>query len=161
MALIEDKKDINDVVDIDLSPIKKKRFRINGDNNKILELNTSDTTIIKRIPEMQAKLEKLASEATSFTDEELDDNTADGLDKLSKKLDSIDSKMRKVVDELFDAPVSAVCADDGSMYDVFDGQFRFEYVIGKIISLYEENISAEYSKLRSRVNSHTAKYVKK
>lgn len=160
MGLIEEKDTVNDVIDVDISPIKKKRFRINGDNNKILELNVSDTTIIKRISEAEKKLKKLAEEATSFTDDELKDNSADGLETFSKKLDSIDSKMRTIVDEIFNAPVSAVCADDGSMYDPFDGQFRFEYIIEKIIALYEENITVEYSKLHERVKKHTSKYIK-
>jgi hypothetical protein len=160
MGLIEEKDTVNDVIDVDISPIKKKRFRINGDNNKILELNVSDTTIIKRIPEAEKKLKKLAEEATSFTDDELKDNSADGLETFSKKLDSIDSKMRTIVDGIFNAPVSAVCADDGSMYDPFDGQFRFEYIIEKIIALYEENITVEYSKLHERVKKHTSKYIK-
>lgn len=158
MALVDEKS--TDIIDIDLSPIKKKRFRINGDNDKILELNTSDTTIIKRIPEAQKKLDKLADEAKSFTKEELNDNSAEGLEKLSDKLDKIDSKMREVIDDLFKAPVSEVCADDGSMYDLFEGQLRFEYIIDKIIGLYEDNISNEYSKLRSRIQKHTSKYIK-
>ena len=35
----------DDIQDLNLSAIKKKRFRINGDSNKILELNTSDLSI--------------------------------------------------------------------------------------------------------------------
>ena len=38
-----------DIQDIDLSAIKKKRFRINGDSSKILELNTSDLSISSRL----------------------------------------------------------------------------------------------------------------
>lgn len=162
MALIDDNKNIeDDIIDVDISPIKKKRFRFNRDNNKILELNTSDITMLDRVLGIEAKLNELANEATNFNAEELKDNTPEGLEKLNKKLNTIDSKMRKCVDELFNAPVSSVCADDGSMYDIFDGKFRFEYVIDKIIGLYEDNISAEYSKLRNRMKSHTDKYVNK
>ena len=135
MALNDDNKNIieDDIIDVDISPIKKKRFRFNRDNNKVLELNTSDITILDRILGIEEKLNKLAKEATQFSEEELKDNTEEGLAKLNKKLNTIDSNMRKCVDELFNAPVSSVCADDGSMYDLFDGKFRFEYVIDKII----------------------------
>lgn len=162
MALTENPTNAQeDIIDVDLSPIKKKRFRINGDNSKILELNVSDTGILERILTVEPQLRKLGEEATTFTDDELEDNSEEALEKFSKKLSSIDDKMRSLIDDLFRAPVSAVCADDGTMYDVFDGEFRFERIISAVIGLYEANISSEYKKLHNRMKKHTSKYVKK
>lgn len=157
MALTEDVKD-TDIIDIEMPLIKKKRFRINGDSSKILELNTSDFTILNRVVSTKKKLDSLAEDATSLSEKELKDNTLEGLEKLNEKLKHIDEKMRALIDELFNAPVSAVCASDGSMYDVFDGQFRFELVMANIMKLYEDNISSEYAKVVSRMEKHTSKY---
>lgn len=160
MALTEDIKD-TDIIDIEMPLIKKKRFRINGDSSKILELNTSDFTILNRVVSTKKKLDSLAEDATSLSEKELKDNTLEGLEKLNEKLKRIDEKMRALIDELFNAPVSAVCASDGSMYDVFDGQFRFELVMANIMKLYEDNISSEYAKVVSRMEKHTSKYTNK
>ena len=160
MALTEDIKD-TDIIDIEMPLIKKKKFRINGDSSKILELNTSDFTILDRVVSTKKRLDSLADEATSLSEKELKDNTLEGLEKLNEKLKRIDEKMRALIDELFNAPVSAVCASDGSMYDVFDGQFRFELVMANIMKLYEDNISSEYAKVVSRMEKHTSKYTNK
>lgn len=160
MALTEDIKD-TDIIDIEMPLIKKKKFRINGDSSKILELNTSDFTILDRVVSTKKRLDSLAEDATSLSEKELKDNTLEGLEKLNEKLKRIDEKMRALMDELFNAPVSAVCASDGSMYDVFDGQFRFELVMANIMKLYEDNISSEYAKVVSRMEKHTSKYTNK
>ena len=149
----------NDIIDIDLAPIKRKRFRINGDNNKIVELNTTDVGIVSRLSKVYPKLQKLAEEATTFTDEELHDNTETGLEKFAKKLEGIDGKMRSLVDELFDAKVSDACCDGGSMYDPFNGMFRFEHIINTLASLYENDFSKEFNAMRKRVSKHTSKYI--
>ena len=47
-----------DVIDIDLSPTKKKSFRIDGDNSRIIYLNTSDVNIAIRLEELYPKLLK-------------------------------------------------------------------------------------------------------
>ena len=52
------------VVDIELGSLRKQRFRINGDNNRILELNTSDMGIITRLSELYPKLQELADKAS-------------------------------------------------------------------------------------------------
>lgn len=104
----------DDVQDIDLSVTSKKRFRINGDPNKILELNTSDLSISSRLTVAYNRLLKYM-EDVSKTLEDLPDD-ADGLtsmqeELIDKQLHDIDVKMRKEVDYIFDAPVSEVCAD--------------------------------------------------
>ena len=40
---------------IDLSVFRKKQFTIDGDENRILELDTSDLNIIKRIKESKSE----------------------------------------------------------------------------------------------------------
>lgn len=155
----EKTKVADNVVDIDLSPIKKQSFRINGDNDKMLELNTSDMNIVVRLNKIYPKLQKLADEAVELSKTDMD-NTEEGLNKFATKLEEIDVKMSNLVDELFDANVSAVCKDGGSMYDPFNGTFRFEHIINTLANLYTNNFSKEFSKMKQRVNKHTSKYIK-
>ena len=157
MGLVNNEEEI---VDLDLSVAKKKRIRINGDNSKILELNISDIGIVSRLSKLYPKLQKLAEKSMTFSKEELEDNTEEGLKKFADKLDSIDEEMRKLIDELFNANVSEVCKDGGSMYDLFEGMFRFEHIITKLSQLYETNLESEFSKMRKRIDKHTGKYIK-
>lgn len=147
--------------DIDLSAIRKKRFRIDGDNNRILELNTSDFGVIVRLKETYPTLTDLAMQvgSTGF-DFEDDDDEITRLDKAGSIIDSIDKQMREKIDYIFNSNVSEVCAPSGTMYDLINGKFRFEYILEKIAALYSGQIKKEYSKMASRLKKHTAKYHK-
>lgn len=154
----------DDIQDVDLSAIKKKRFRINGDNNKILELNTSDLQIVSRLSTAYEKLmedmEKVGTVLSTLPENE--DELDDEKEKLMRKqLKEIDDTMKERIDYIFDAPVSAACSDGGSMYDPFEGMFRFEHIIEAILKLYERNLDSEFNKMRRRVSAKTSKYVKK
>lgn len=146
----------NNIVDIDLSITRKKRFRIDGDDNRIIELNTSDMTILNRLDEADKQLRELADKATFGLSETGDDDNADAV----KELLATDKQMRAIIDYLFDAPVSGVCAPDGSMYDPFNGKYRFEHIMEILFALYEKNISEEIKKMRKNVQKHTDKYTK-
>ena len=160
MGLLDDTKKVTDAVadeltDIDLSATRKQRFRINGDNNRILELNVSDMGIITRVNEIYPKLQKLAVEASKLTFDDDDEST---LNRAGTTIKEIDLKMRELIDELFDSNVSEICAPSGSMYDPFDGKFRFEHIIESLAELYSNNFSEQFKKMSANVNKHTAKY---
>lgn len=157
---------VNDIVDVNFDDIRKKKFRIDGDNNRILELNTSDLSVINRIEdsypklvalEQKASLMKVQSEGSD--DDSLDEAVEKG--NISQVLREIDSEMREIMDYIFDADVSEKCAPSGSMFDPFNGEFRYEYVLDKLTKLYETNLDKEYALMRKRINKHTDKYIRK
>lgn len=158
----------NNIIDLDLSVTSKKQFRINGDDDRILELNTSDMGIIARVTDFYPKLKELQNRATdlmSGIDEEaLESEDLDTsipvLATVAERLKAIDQEMRDMIDQVFDAPVSEICAPDGSMYDPFNGNFRFEYIINLLMSQYEGNLNAEYKKVQAQMAKHTGKYKK-
>ena len=139
----------DDVIDINMQGIKRKRFRLNGDNSCIIELNLSDLGIVDRL---ERGMERLAAEmATIASIDEDDENYQDTLQQA-------DQKMREYVDYIFDSPVSEVCARHGTMYDPQDGKFRYESIIDTLTSLYHNNINAEYKKIQARISKYTNKY---
>lgn len=149
-----------DVIDIDLSVTRKKRFRIDQDNDRILELNTSDFNIVSRLQETYPKLTKMAQEAMSEVDIKEDTTQEELLDITASVSRNIDKKMRDALDYIFDANVSEVCAPSGTMFDLFNGQFRFEHIIDRLAKLYENNMEAEYKQIQARIKQHTSKYIK-
>lgn len=146
--------------DIDLSATRKKRFRIDGDSNRYLELNTSDMGIISRLNDLYPRLQKLSQEAAEkqFDKQETDNETA--LAKISRTLVRIDTQMRQILDEIFDSNVSEVCAPSGSMFDPFNGEFRFEHIIDVLSKLYTNNLNDEFKKMSIKMKKHTSKYTK-
>ena len=152
----------DNIIDVDLSVIKKQRFRINRDNSKILELNTSDMGIIARLDEMYPKLMKLQEKVTTLADMEDDaDGDAEILSTAAKKLTEIDAEMREAIDYIFQSNVSEVCGSEGSMYDPIDGVFRYEHIIETLSRLYTNNFESEFKKMKSRVNKRASQYTKK
>lgn len=159
MLLNNETEQNNNIVDIDLGPVQKKRFRINGDNNRILELNTSDMNILARLKEAYPKLNALAAKL-EVMDYEDTGNEEEDITKLATDWKAIDDEMRDFVDYIFQANVSEVCAVEGSMYDPYNGKFRFEWIIDTLSDLYEKDLSKEFKKITQRVQKHTSKYVK-
>lgn len=157
--LLSNETEQNNIVDIDLGPVQKKRFRINGDNNRILELNTSDMNVLARLKEAYPKLNSLAAKLEVLDYEDTGDEEAD-ITKLATDWKAIDDEMRDFVDYIFQANVSEVCAVEGSMYDPYNGKFRFEWIIDVLSDLYEKDLSKEFKKITQRVQKHTSKYIK-
>ena len=62
------------------------------------------------------------------------------------------------MDYLFDSNVSGICAPSGSMYDPFNGKYRFEHIIEILAGLYETDVTAGLNKMSARVKKHTDKY---
>ena len=135
------------VVDINLSSIRKKRFRIDGDDNRILYLDTSDFSILERYEKMLPKIGDCMKTSTD--------------DISGETMHNIDVELRKLLDYIFDSNVSEVCAPSGYMFDLFNGEFRFEHIMQALLPLYEQNIEREYRKLRRNISKYTDKYTGK
>ena len=152
-----------DVVDVDLGFVEKKKFRINGDFNRMLELNVSDLNVFSRLKTDYPKLDKLLKEAqekiTSIPDDMEDKSELVG--KLADTLDDIDAQMRTLIDHIFDTNASEICAPSGNMFDPVGGQWRFERIIDKLTSLYANGLHAEFDKVKANVDKKVSKYTKK
>jgi hypothetical protein len=152
---------VNDeIIDLDLSITKKKKFRFDKDDNRIIEVNTSDMNLIQRVSTAYPRLQELQTKASKLT-EGLDIEEGSGIDELStmaERLSAVDTEMRDVLDYMFDAPVSAAAAPTGSMYDPFNGSFRYEHIIAIMMTQYEQNLQSEFGKMEKQLKKHTDKY---
>lgn len=141
-------------VDLDISAIRKKRVRVNNDNDRIIELNISDLNIMNRLEVAYDKLNKMMDEVYKEvkTPENPDDMSDDETAEIQKALAEIDKRMREQVDYIFDYPVSEACLYGGSMWDPIEGEFRYEHIITALLGLYENNLNSEFEKMKSRVD---------
>ena len=160
MSIVENSVEQQDVIDLNLSSIRRKKIRINGDQNRILELDTTDIGVIARLREFYPRLEELEKEYGSL-DIKFDENgnlTDESFKDVSEAVKDIDIRMRECVDGIFNSNVSEVCAPTGNMFDPINGSFRFEYIIDAISTLYTEEIAKNLEKRKENINKHTAKY---
>ena len=154
--MVEDNKAIKNI-----SLSHKTKFTIDGDYNRVLELDTTDMNILVRLeeayPKMEAKAREAAEQMAKLSEHDGED-TADSLKELTTTLKSIDANMREEIDYIFDSDVSAVCVPKGNMYDPYNGEFRFEHIIEVLTTLYADNLSVEFKKMQDKVKKHTTKY---
>lgn len=146
---------------IDLSALNtKKQFTINGDENRILELDVTDLNVIQRYNEAMPKLKALEEKLRKLPLV----NDDDEVDEMALKINTfaeVDKGMREFIDFIFDSNVCEVCAPHGSMYDPIKGRMRYEILLDIIIGLYEDSLQKELQKLEKNVSKHSSKYTKK
>ena len=149
------------VTDISLSV--KKAYRLDGDNKRIILLDTSDMNILVRLEETYPEIQKLAIEAGEriVASKDIEDEDKSPLTDMSEILKDIDKKMREKLNYIFASDIADICEPTGNMYDPIGGEFRFEHIIDVLTTLYANNITAEFKKMQERVKKHTAKYVNK
>jgi hypothetical protein len=58
----------NEIIDLDLSITKKKKFRFDKDDNRIVEINTSDMNLMQRVNVAYPKLQALQDKAAKLTE---------------------------------------------------------------------------------------------
>jgi hypothetical protein len=153
----------NDVIDLDLSITKKKKFRFDKDDTRIVEINTSDMNLMQRVSEVYPKLDELQDKASKLTAGLDTENNAalHDITTMAERLSAIDAEMREIIDFMFDAPVSAAAAPTGSMYDPFNGSFRHEHIIALVMTQYEKNLQSEFGKMEKQLKKHTDKYTRR
>jgi len=150
-----------DVAITDIHVSQRRQFRIDGDNDRRIYLDISDMNVITRLNEAYPKMRASAIEASDRLAGIDDSEGADVLEELAKALKGIDTGMREQIDYVFDAPVSDACVPKGTMYDPYNGQFRFEHIIDVLSTLYANNLSTEFNKMKAKVSAKTAKYTKR
>ena len=151
MSLAEERTNITDIT---LNLSTKKPFRINGDDNMIIELDTSDLNVITRYEEGYKNLLSEIDKVVELADDE-------DMENISSTLKQIDKQMRDYVDFIFDSKVSDVCVVSGTMYDMYGSKYRFEHILDTLLSLYTDNVQSESKKIKARIQKHTDKYTSK
>ena len=151
------------VINLDLSSTKGTVIQVNDNPDAKFTLNLSDFGIYDRLTSGLSQLYDLFVDLKNKMGEvaETEDDTDENASKFIDTMKDMDARMRNIVDYIFSAPVSDVCAPDGYMFDLFEGQLRFEYIINAITKLYENNINEEFYKVKSRINDKLPDYVKK
>lgn len=143
----------NNVINIDLSSTSKKKVIFDNDEDRAVYLDLADMSIATRLSAVEPKLNELSEKFGKVKDDESSLS-------ISETLSEIDKEMRDLIDYLFDAPVSAVAAPSGSMFDMFNGEFRCSIIMSALLEQYTANVEKETAILDKQMRKHTDKYTK-
>lgn len=76
----------------------KKRFTIDGDENRILEIDVQDMSIMSRIKPAMERINKVKSHWENLQDIDPDNISDEEMDKLQSALESSEKEMRDAID---------------------------------------------------------------
>lgn len=146
---------------IQLNISEKQVYTINGNKDNFIKLNPNDMGIvtrynasIKRFQDIENNYVKLMQDMAETANEE---NELD-FEKFSEVFNETDKEMREAINFLFDYDVCSVCAKDGSVFDLTDGEYAYIVIIETLLELYSSTIAEEMKKLTDKMKKHTNKY---
>ena len=145
-------------VSIDLSALDRTKVLINKKEDRYVMLDLSDLNVPTRFEEKESEIEKILIGIGSYGDVTEDEEKAQ---MLKEQIIEGDKGIRSIIDYIFDSNVSEVCAPSGTMLDMIEGKFRWEYIMDALADLYSDHIELEFNKVMSRIKTHTDKYTKK
>lgn len=151
-------KSENKIIDINLAP-EKTRIRIDGDDNRIIELDTTDMTVLKRLQDIYPRLNELGIKGFEIDDG--DELTDESLKAMTTALDAIDKEMRELIDYIFNSKIADVCVPNGALYNMQNGEFMFERILDVLFGLYADDIQKEFGLMSERMKARTSKYTGK
>lgn len=139
---------------------KKKTFTIDGDENKLIELDTSDVGVITRLNDSIAKIKELEKKQEKLTELSKQEDDIAAFD-FTRLFAEVESDMRGIIDHIFDSPVADTILGTSSVFSPVNGKYKFEQIIDVLLGLYEADIKKETAKInRAHIGKHTDKYVK-
>lgn len=147
-----------EIKNISIGLPKKKKFSIDGDEGRVVFLDTGDTGILARWSNVQEWLMNAA--------QELEDIAGGGRDAeqaliASKRFRELDLGAREKLNYLFDSDVCTPIAGNGALIRLVEGEPLFMVILDALVPLYEADIKVEYEKSKKRIEKHTAKYAAK
>lgn len=155
---------MSNIVEISLEN-PKQQIRINGDDNRVIELNLTDSAIIVRlnkgINDIQQLIQRREGIRDSLTAVNVDDEKGlEQFTELAKVFAETEDEMREIINEIFDYDVCTPMVGKNSVFSTKNGEFLYETIINKLMDLYGDAIGEETKKVRERMSKHTSKYIK-
>jgi hypothetical protein len=161
----------NKLQNINLNLSTKQKFTVDGNADKIIELDTNDLGLVRRlsnsissIHELESQWKELEISAKSMeANKEVSDEAVieDAID-FSNKFTQLEQSMCEIVDTIFDSEnLCDTLLDGGSIFSIVNGKYKYEQIIDVLIGLYEKSIKADAEKINKRkIQSKTQRYIR-
>jgi hypothetical protein len=145
---------------------QKQTIQLNGNPEKVIELDLGDSNIITRLSEGVDKIENLVKERQNLHEllangNDSDESNISYYKNLASKFKELENSMRGIINEIFDFDVCTPFLGTSSVFSIKNGEFAYERIINSLMGLYEDSIQKENNKLKERLSKHTDKYLNK
>lgn len=160
------------IQNINLNINTRKKFSVDGNPNKIIELDINDINIAKRYAdsiermkslskiydEMKATMNDLNAETVAN-----EDTALTAINKFSEQMGALETEMRDIIDFIFDSPISDTILENTSAFSPVQGKYvKYEQILEVLSNLYTKSIKADMDKINKRnISKYTTRYVKK
>ena len=144
----------------------KQTIQLNGNPEKVIELDLGDSNIITRLSEGADKIENLVKERQNLHEllangNDSDESNISYYKNLASKFKELENSMREIINEIFEYDVCTPFLGTSSVFSIKNGEFAFEKIINSLMELYEDSIRKESNNLKQRLAKHTDKYLGK
>ena len=159
---------------INLNITTRKKFTIDNDKSRVIELDTHDLALVNRLSESIKRMDSLkedwekletttdTSDKVEISEEDVDDTLLKEVADFSDQFAVIEAKMRDIVDYIFDCPgLCQTVVGNASVFSPVNGAYKFEQIIDVLTGLYEVSIEKEAKKInKQKVEAKTSKYIR-
>lgn len=121
-----------------------ERLAINGDENRIIIINPTDISVIKRYNEVIPQLDELTEKYKEVPQ-----------DKTIEIISELDKKAREIIDYIIGSPVSETVFGTANCLSYAGGQTIFENFLTAYMDYMTPTIKSEYDKSQKRVKKYT------
>lgn len=144
----------NDIQILNLGIAGRTSIQIDDDPNRIIKLNLHDVNILGRV---QESLPKITEALEKHKNADVDSKN---MQDITMNLIDIDRTIRTQIDYIFDADVCKVILGNASTLSPVNGTMACIVILEKLMDLYKDSLTDEFSKLESQVQTNLSKYIK-
>lgn len=126
-----------------------KEYSINGDESRILRIKMTDYAIFDRFTKAMKQIDKIAKE--------YENSTANTFDEANNLFVSVDRKIRKQIDFIFDGDVSDIIFGNTNCISIAGGKPVFQNFLEVILPSIKKDIGVEQQKIAEKVHKYTSK----
>lgn len=121
-----------------------KRLAINGDESRIITINPTDISIVKRYNEVIPQLDELSEKYKEIPQE-----------KTVEAVSELDRKAREFIDYIIGAAVSDTVFGTANCLSYAGGQTIFENFLTAYMDYMTPAIKSEYDRSKNRIQKYT------
>lgn len=126
-----------------------KYLAINGDENRVIAVNPTDTGIISRYHEILPKFEELTEKYKNFKSDNMNDS------EIAEINAELDRQAREFIDYIIGSPVADIAFRKTNCLSVSGGSTIFENFLTAYINYMTPTIQKEYEKSKKRIEKYT------
>lgn len=130
-----------------------KTFTINGDENRIIKINTTDMQLMTRIKKAEPKLTELSQKCCNIDDTLSVDDTI-------SLMDTCETEVRKTIDYILNSKVSDIVFGNTGCISISGGEPLFVNFINAVVAEINKDIEKESKISEKKINKYTSQVKK-